>query len=210
MRNFDYITEMKDFHEMTKKDMKAFADCLAVSFEGYPLFKYFMREKDDAQSMKFFWNIDLKTILGRMFCVGDSAEPNVLGLFAPPGYKDASTLRYIASGGIGLNFKYSPGMVIRSLDFQSFAGKIKEKYASDNCWYLYCLVTRPNLQGKGYCSKLLKPMLEYFDRAKCDCYLETFEDDNISLYEHYGFTLCEKVQVPKSDLILRAMIRKPQ
>ena len=210
MNKFDHIAEMKNFHEMTKADIKAFADCLAVSFDGYPLFRYFMPGKDDAENMKFFWKIDLTTILNRMFCVGNSATPDVLGLFAPPGYTDASFLRYVAAGGVGLNFKYSPGMVARSLGFQSFAGKIKKKYSGENCWYLYCLVTRPHLQGKGLCSRLLRPMLEYFDREKCDCYLETFDDDNIPLYEHYGFKICETVRVPKSDLVLRAMLRKPQ
>ncbi len=210
MGKFNHIHEMSSFHEMTKKDIKAFANCLAEAFDGYPLFRHFMPGKDSAENMDFFWKIDLKTILDRMFCVGDSEIPDVLGLFAPPGYKDASFLRYVAAGGVGLNFKYSPGMVARSLSFQSFAGKIKEKYSSESCWYLYCLVTRPPLQGKGLCSRLLRPMLEYFDRSGSDCYLETFDDENVPLYEHYGFTLCETVKVPGSDLVLRAMLRKPQ
>ena len=210
MGNFKHITEMKNFHEMTKRDIPAFANCLASAFSGYPLFRYFMPGKDSAEKMEYFWKIDLSTILGRMFCVGNSSTPDVLGLFAPPGYKDASFFRYVAAGGVGLNFKYSPGMVARSLGFQSYAGKIKEKYSGKNCWYLYCLVTRPGLQGKGLCSALLRPMLEYFDRSGDDCYLETFDDENIPLYVHYGFTLCETVNVPKSNLILRAMLRKPQ
>lgn len=210
MGKFDHISEMSKFYEMKKSDIPFFGECLAGAFDGYPLFSYFMPGKDSADRMDYFWKVDLSTIVGRMFCVGDKQKPDVLGLFAPPGYRDSSFFRYVASGGIGLNFKYSPGMIARSLAFQDFAGKIKKKHSGDNCWYLYCLVTHPDLQGKGLCSSLLRPMLDYFDRAGCSCYLETFEEENVPLYEHYGFEVCERVNVPKSPLLLRAMLRKPK
>lgn len=51
-------------------------------------------------------------------------------------------------------------------------------------------------------------MLAYFDRTGQDCYLETLDEKNVSLYEHFGFKLMESVKLPDSQLTLYAMLKK--
>jgi len=52
-------------------------------------------------------------------------------------------------------------------------------------------------------------MLDFCDREQMVCYLETNKESNVSLYEHYDFTLSEKDLIPKSNVTHYAMVRKP-
>lgn len=115
---------------------------------------------------------------------------------------------FIPSTAAISNEQFGPITVAKMLAFEQFAGKIKEKYSNDTCWYLYSFAVDPAYQGKGYGSMLLKPMLAYLDRAGHDCYLETLKDTNVELYKHYGFELMESTPVPGTDMILYAMLRK--
>ena len=53
----------------------------------------------------------------------------------------------------------------------------------------------------------MRPMLEYLDKRKQDCYLETLVPINVEIYKKYGFELKEEIKVPNTDLTLYAMLR---
>ena len=91
--------------------------------------------------------------------------------------------------------------------FEKFAMEIKNKYASQGCWYLYAFVTMPEFRGKGVGRKILTPMFNYLDEHNQDCYLETLLPINVEIYKKFGFELKEEVKVPNTDLILYAMLR---
>lgn len=75
--------------------------------------------------------------------------------------------------------------------------------------YLYNLSISKKAQGKGLATKLMRPMLDFCDREQMVCYLETNKESNVSLYEHYDFSLSEKDLIPKSNVMHYAMVRKP-
>ena len=91
--------------------------------------------------------------------------------------------------------------------FEKFAMEIKNKHAKHGCWYLYVFVTLPEFRGKGFGSKIMRPMLKYLDDNNQDCYLETLLPINVGIYQNYGFELKEEVKVPNTDLTLYAMLR---
>jgi predicted GNAT family N-acyltransferase len=62
----------------------------------------------------------------------------------------------------------------------------------------------PELQGQGYSSKLIRPMLERLDSQELPCYLEAQSESNVSIYEHYGFEVLAKGNVPKEVMVPRA------
>lgn len=83
-------------------------------------------------------------------------------------------------------------------------------YRDERTWYLYDLAVRPQYQGKGGASRLLRPMLAYFDRIGANCYLETHDAKNVAMYEHFGFAIVEFPTLPHSELRHYAMQRKPK
>ena len=52
-------------------------------------------------------------------------------------------------------------------------------------------------------------MLERLDMKKIPCYLNTQNEKNISLYEHFGFRVIDQLTLPDSDILHTAMLRDP-
>ena len=74
-------------------------------------------------------------------------------------------------------------------------------------WFLQAIGVDPQFQGRGYASKLLRPMLSRIDEEGLPCYLETLEEQNVRLYEHFGFKVIEESKVPNTNLTNWAMLR---
>ncbi len=210
MDKFKDLVEIQHLHRMAEDEIDEYAGCLARAFQGYSLFEYFAEGHYDLKEMQHFWEVSLRTAYKDILCMSNDGDPEAVALFSPSDYKDAGFFEYMKAGGGKLIFEFGPITVAKMLAFEDFAGKIKEKYTNENCWYLYSFAVDPNYQGKGYGSMLLKPMLAYLDRVGHDCYLETLKDTNVDLYEHYGFELMESTPVPGTDMMLYAMLRKPK
>ena len=52
-------------------------------------------------------------------------------------------------------------------------------------------------------------MLDRCDREGVPCYLETHNEQNLGLYEHFGFEVKEKGVLPGSNRSHWAMLRNP-
>lgn len=208
MKTKTEMIEAENYHVMQKQDIDAFADCLAHAFEGYSLFEYFSNKKYNVKRMKFFWKVVLKTSGKRIIGISDCAEPKALAFFYPENDTQVNILSYIRAGGWQIPFLFGFGKMRQMLNFEAFAQKIKEKYVSEHCGYLYGFVVLPEYRHHGLATQVLSPMLTYFDRIGKDCYLETLEEKNVALYEHYGFSLMESTTVPGTDLKVYAMLRK--
>ena len=201
------IEEIRKEHGLNKKDIEVFANNLAVSFKGYPLFECSTNNNYNIEKMKKFWKVSLKTMSDKTFFLADSEQTNSLAIFSPYEKGEISLWKYIKAGGLGLIPCFGIKIVKRMSSYEKFAMEVKNKYTNQDCWYLYVFVTMPEFRGKGLGSKIMKPMLEYLDEKHQDCYLETFAPINIEIYKKYGFELKEKVKVPNSDLTLYAMLR---
>ena len=77
-------------------------------------------------------------------------------------------------------------------------------------WFLQTIGVDPQFQGKGYAGELLRPMFARMDKEGLPCYLETLDEQNIQLYEHFGFKVVEKAIIPKTSLTSWAMLREVQ
>jgi ribosomal protein S18 acetylase RimI-like enzyme len=77
-------------------------------------------------------------------------------------------------------------------------------------WFLQAIGVDPQFQGRGYAGRLLRRMLARIDEAGLPCYLETLEEQNVRLYEHFGFTVAEESAIPETNLTNWAMLREAQ
>ena len=201
------IEEIRKEHGLNKNDINLFANNLAVSFKGYPLFEYFANNKYNIKKMKKFWKVSLKTMSDKTFFLADSDQANSLAIFSPYEKGGISIWKYIKAGGLGLIFSLGIKTAKIMTGFEKYAMEIKNKYAKPGCWYLYVFVTMPKFRSKGLGSKIMKPMFKFLDEQNQDCYLETLLPINVEIYKKYGFELKEEVKVPNTDLTLYAMLR---
>ena len=195
---------------LDKNDLDVFSGNLATSFKGYELFEELSDYKYNVKKMKRFWKVSLKTIAKKAVFLTDGEAANSLAIFLPYQKKGVSTWEYVKAGAL----LFYPTMGIKTTNrmtsFENFALEIKKKHSKPGCWYLYTFVTMPGFRGKGLCSKIMRPMLNYFDDHNQDCYLETVSPVNVEIYKKFGFELVEEVEVPNTNLTLYAMLRKPK
>ena len=203
------IKESNEVKMIAPEDLSSALDSVALAYENYPMFNYLVGKPSKATSIK---QIILSSILAsKIDYIGLSVGDNnkAVAIFIKPNYKGAPALPFLFKGGLKLIFKHSLGIVFRLLNYENNAMKIKGKYSDNDCWYLYSLTVHPDYQCKGLASKVMKPMLDFFDTTGQSCYLETNKDCNVPMYEHFGFKLMETGFIPNTDVVHYAMRRDP-
>jgi len=62
--------------------------------------------------------------------------------------------------------------------------------------YLQVIAVKPEHQGKGMGGRMLRHVVERADSDSIPCYLETFGQDHVDLYTHFGFKVAESGIIP--------------
>lgn len=191
------------------KHINVVMDSVSLAYENYPMFNYLVGVKSKAVSIKqiLISSITASKVDYIGLALGENNE--AVAIFIKPNYKGAPALPFLFKGGLKLIFKYSFGIVFRLLNYENYAMKMKAKYSDDDCWYLYSLTVHPHYQHKGLASKVMQPMLDFFDATGQSCYLETNKDCNVAMYEHFGFKLMETGVIPGTNVVHYAMRREP-
>jgi GNAT superfamily N-acetyltransferase len=76
-------------------------------------------------------------------------------------------------------------------------------------YYLAVLGVEPELQGRGFGSALMQPVLARCDRERIPAYLESSKRRNVVLYERHGFRVVEELRLPKDGPPIWRMWREP-
>ena len=140
-----------------------------------------------------------------------SSSPNLEGVavWLPSDRSEVTLWRAMRSGGMALQKGLSKDAMKRLLAFADQVDTYHKKHLPGSHCYLFFIGVHPRFQGSGYGGKLIRPMLDRMDRKRMDCYLNTQNDKNIGLYEHFGFTVVEQVRLPGSGILHTGMIRYP-
>ena len=85
---------------------------------------------------------------------------------------------------------------------------VHKRLAPFKHWFLQTIGVDPQFKGKGYAGKLLHAMFTRIDEEGLPCYLETLDETNVRLYEHFGFKVIEKSTIPETKLTNWAMLRE--
>ncbi|WP_027633665.1 GNAT family N-acetyltransferase [Clostridium hydrogeniformans] len=104
-----------------------------------------------------------------------------------------------------MNFCFMNIRMLKYISFREYKdimGKIKEAEEAvtgykreDNHMHLELLVVGEKYRGKGYGRRLMEHIIEVIEKENRVCVLETNNEDNISMYEKFGFTLVNKTSL---------------
>ena len=192
-----------------KKDLERLAEIAADAYRDYPLHNWFTGGKYDAKASKLIMLISLKTMTEDAVIYADSEEINGFAVWLPFGFTGSKTLPFLMNGGISLILHSGPGIIGRLLTYETYAMNLKKEFTKNYDWYLYNLSIKKDAQGKGFASKLMRPMLQFCDDERMVAYLETNKAANVGLYQHYGFDLMKQELIPKTPVTHYAMVRNP-
>ena len=137
------------------------------------------------------------------------ASPDMAGIamWLPSGASDITLWTVIRCGGLTLLFKTSWKFLWNMKQDDDFASKLRKRRAPFSHWYLAVIGVAPEFQGKGYASKLLRPMLKRLDAANLPCYVETTIEEYVPIYQHFGFKVIHEAIMPGGGSKMWAMLR---
>jgi ribosomal protein S18 acetylase RimI-like enzyme len=201
-------SDLSNLIRLKKADVRAAGEVLARAFQDYPLMEYFM--PDDSKRRRRLPMI-FRTLVRQGLKYGEvyatSAKFEGVAVWFPHGSQHDSRWRMLFSGQFVIPFIVGRETIKRKMAFGRYAGAVRKRVAPSPHWYLQGLGVDPAYQGRGFASRLLKPMFERMDKEGLPCYLETQAGKNVALYEHLGFKVAEEGLVPDTDIKSWAMLR---
>ena len=148
-------------------------------------------------------------LYGEVFTTSDNIEG--VAQWIKSDKSDYTFLRIIRVGAISLRLKLGKKLFNKLLEMGTECDEVPKRIIDGTFMSLLTVAIDPKYQGKGYASKLLKPMIVELDKKDIICALETPTEKNLSLYEHFGFKLIEEklLKTSNNQVKMWFMLRKP-
>ena len=181
-----------DLYKIQKKDLKNAVSVLDNAFSEDSIWKEVFSDEDK--------NRILTEVMVR-FCLkyGNvlSTSDNLEGVMAiTPHDKEMTLWSLIRSGAFFLSLKIAS----EAKEMKVLTNAVQEaKRDLDLGPHIHLLImgVSQEFQGKGFGGKLLRALIEKAGTERTPIYLETQKEENISLYEKYGFSVKKKVILPE-------------
>jgi ribosomal protein S18 acetylase RimI-like enzyme len=183
---------ISDLYRIQKKDLKNAVNVLTNAFSEESMWKEVFNDEDKNRALtEVMVRFCLK--YGNVLATSDNLE-GVMAI-APYG-KDMTALRIIRSGAFFLSMKISN----EAKKMKVLSDAIEEAKKSlhlDPYIHLLIMGVSKDYQGKGFGGKLIRAIIEQAESEKKPIYLETQKEENVTLYEKYGFSVKKKIVLPK-------------
>jgi len=189
--------------------IEAVSRVAARAFQEDPLFKYYYPDSTERKS-KAITKCKHLILLGIMSGEVHITSSNFEGVavWAPYGIKDQK--RDNQSKEIIRRYRRTKREIFSEEKYQQNAiifNSLHKEHANFPHWELIMIAVDSLHQGNGYASMLLRPKLRELDKQNLHCYVNIHNENNVALYEHFGFKLVGEIRVPNSNVISYGMLR---
>ncbi|PVX26472.1 MAG: hypothetical protein CW716_05905 [Candidatus Bathyarchaeum sp.] len=198
------MTLISDLCKIQKRDLKNAVDVLTDAFSKESMWKEVF---SDEEKNKILTEVMVRFCLkyGSVFATSENFE----GVMAiAPHDKEMTTWTILRSGAFFLSMKISN----EAKKMEVLTNAVEEAKKSLNLGpYIHLLMmgVSQEFQGKGFGGKLLKALIEKAETEKKSIYLETQKENNVKLYEKYGFSVKKKIILPEPlNLPMWLMVRQ--
>lgn len=133
-----------------------------------------------------------------------------IAVWTPPGFHERTPERAKQSGLDQMQGQFGPEAYQRFTSVINHLALFSSQAIPPAHWYLSLIGVSPSCQGQGIGGALFAPVLQQADNEGTFCSLETFEEKNLSFYQHHGFQVVVTAIEPQSQLRFWAMRRSPR
>ena len=194
---------------LTLKERDAGAAVLGRAFTEYELLRYYFHDETERRAVAdTFVFIGLSVCLkyGEVYASSEKLEG--VAAWLPPGKSPFGVRQVIRSVPLSVLFRFGRQGANRLRAYGSYINNLHRRLVPYPHWYLQIIGVGPEYQGKGFSSRLLRPVLERIDRERMPCYLETNADKNVAIYRRFGFEVVSEDKLPGTEVTSFAMLRK--
>ena len=199
-------------YRVQKGDIARVVEVLADTFQRDPLWNKICKgEPDLGKRFRAIFEVPVRHCLkyGEVYATSEDLEGIVA--WVPGKYADMTAWRIIRSGGKGAAMRMGSNAAKKMGHvFKPVTEDRHEHMAGRTFLYLLIVGVATELQGKGFGRKLIGAAIEKSEREGFQLYLETETEENVRMYEHFGFRLLKRITLPIVDLPLWEMVRKPK
>ena len=203
------IADLDKLVRLTKAQVKPASGMLARAFQDDPLMAYFFPDASERENKSphiFEFMLRYGVLYGEVYATSPDLEG--VAVWLPSGKVGMTLWRMVRSGDFSILFKLGMKSLRRQLTYSDYASLIRRRHTPFRHWFLQSIGIDPAFQGKGYAGTLLKAMFARLDREHLPCYLDTEKEENVSIYQHYGFKVVEEVILPGTEISHWAMLRE--
>ena len=177
---------------MQKKDIKKVLNLFLSAYSDDPMFEKFIKE-EDKRSAQFEVMLRFCVKYGNVFSSSDNFE-GVMAI-VPHDKGEMTGWRVLRSGGFFIGMKLASLRKVMEKSFEVMEEAKKDLNIGPYI-FLFIMAVSKEFQGKGFGGKFLRAIIEKSEIERKPIYLETQNEKNVSLYEHFGFHVVKKVEIP--------------
>jgi ribosomal protein S18 acetylase RimI-like enzyme len=196
-------------YKLKLSDLEKFEDLLTEAFFNDPLFIAFAKNEETRRKVTFpIFKLMLEFSPGEIELYSPTKKMEGIAIWANQHKKQKNKGQFwelVSKVTKELGFLKLLKIMWISKKLMKHHDEVLDK--SD--YHLYIIAVDPKYKGQGFASKLIKPMLAKFDKEKLVCSLDTNNEKNVGLYEHFGFKL-EVIDESSKSLKDFNMLRVPQ
>jgi ribosomal protein S18 acetylase RimI-like enzyme len=202
-------SDLNDLIRLDKSRVRLASEVLAHAFLDDPvLIRFVTQPGRRIKLLRSMFRMVLSQAVGHGEVYAVSPGLEGIAVWLPSGVPDITFWEALRSGGLALLFKGGLGFMRKMKQDEDFIRGLRLRLVPSPHWYLAVLGVDPEFQGKGYASRLLRPMLSRLDVEKLPAYLETSIEDYVAMYRHLGFEVVEEGVLPGSGGKMWAMLRE--
>ena len=203
------LPDSNNLIQLNKSQVKVASEVLDRAFQDYPLLVGCIPDESERKNKSrylFEFIIRWGVLYGEVYATSSNLEGAVS--WVPSEKADFTTWRNIRSGFLSVLFRLGRKNLSRIMSWGDYASSMHKRHTPFRHWYLMVIGVDPSYQGRGYASALIKPMLARVDQERLPCYLDTENERNVPIYQHFGFEVVEVGTVPKTNTTVWAMLRE--
>jgi hypothetical protein len=211
-----YSISIEPLYQVNKREIDKAQSVLTESFAREPFVQYLMGgENYDLQKASLFHRFIINYGLQNGIVLATSANFEGIAVWLPPHQLEFTVCKSFKAGVIslgrieGINTKKRIQFFKRFRDYGNYSAQLHKKFAPFPNWYLLEMGIADKFRGKGFASKLLRPVLHELDQKGLHCYLETHNPVNVEMYKHFDFSVVVEGKLPGTEKPHWAMLRKP-
>jgi len=182
------------------------SEALAAAFFDDPVMSWIL--PDDAQRprrLAGLFGVLMKGHYLPLSAVWTTPELAGAALWGPPGHAVVPTSAIVRNAvGMLRALGTHAARALRALTH------VEHLHPTEPHWYLGVLGTRPERQGTGVGSALLRPVLARCDEEGLPAYLESSKESNIAFYRRHGFEVTGEIPLPGDGPTVWPMWRAPR
>jgi len=202
---------MSDLYTLRKQDVPRAREVLKDAFRHDPVWnKLFEGQQRKEVRLSAFFETPIRYSLRYGQVAATSVDLEGVAAWVPGRHAGMSVWGMILSGAMACGMRIGMDVMRKMWPALTPIERDRRQYMRSTAFtYLQIIGVGSQHQGKGFGGRLLRAIIAESERNGHHLYLETETEENVRLYERFGFRVVKKLMLPGLELPMWEMEREP-